>query len=550
MEQLKQSVATARRRLILQQFVGILPWCLFGSLLLAVIGLAVPKVWFLGFDPSVWLWSWLGGAIGLGFVAAVITASIGRLGTLDAAIEVDRRCGLKERVSSALALSPDELDSDVGQALLEDTSRRVEQVSVNDEFRISTDRRALLPLLPAIVLGLLAWLPDAAQDKAQASNSQQMKEQIRRTTEELQKRLAKRRERSQQAGLKDAEELYKKLLQGIDDLKNDSDVDRKKALVKMNDLAKEIEKRRNVLGDSEKMKQQFSRLKNIARGPAKKMAGALQQGDFQKALEALKQLSEKIKNGELAKEDEEKLASQMNEMKQKLQQMVEDHEQAKEDLKRKIAQKEAAGDLEAAGRLQRQFDQLEKMDRQMERLSRMAQQMEMAQEKMAAGDPSAAMEQLERMASELQDMQEDMDQLQSLDELMDEIAAAKDAMADQGDADAYASLMGDLDQFSSEPGDGMGQNAGYGYRPEQETETGEYQARERAKPRPGEAVRVGDAFGPNRAGMSNEEIKQQILGSLKGETDPLTDQRLPKSQQDHVRQYYRRLTEGQSPPGG
>jgi len=164
---------------------------------------------------------------------------------------------------------------------------------------------------------------------------------------------------------------------------------------------------------------------------------------------------------------------------------------------------------------------------------------------MENGQPEDAASQLAEMASELQDMQAELDELATLDEMMDEIADAKAAMREGEMNDMYSSLDGAMDQFGDMSNDGLGQGEGFGYRPEEETETGEYEARERAKPKAGEAVRIGDADGPNRSGITMEGVKQQIITALNNEADPLTDQRLPKSQQDHVREYYQRLGKGE-----
>jgi hypothetical protein len=60
----------------------------------------------------------------------------------------------------------------------------------------------------------------------------------------------------------------------------------------------------------------------------------------------------------------------------------------------------------------------------------------------------------------------------------------------------------------------------------------------RAKPKGGESVRSGDASGPNRAGLSQQQVQQEITGALRGDADPVSEQRLPRAQQDHVRQYF------------
>lgn len=95
------------------------------------------------------------------------------------------------------------------------------------------------------------------------------------------------------------------------------------------------------------------------------------------------------------------------------------------------------------------------------------------------------------------------------------------------------------DQFGF--GNGYDEGEGSGYRAEQETETGSYDSRVRAKPKAGEAERLGNAQGPNKAGLSLEGAREEILSSLKNDSDPLTDQRLPKEQQDHVREYYKQF---------
>ena len=546
MEEIRRQVTGAHRRLLFQKFLAVAPWCLFAALIAAAIALAIPKIWFLGLNVNTWTVGWVAGALATAALMSAIWTYVARRGMMDAAIEIDHRFGLKERVSSALALTEEERETEVGRALIQDASRRVEVLAVKERFSVAANWRALLPLIPALVMFVLVtFVPDAARDKANAAaDTAELRERIKKSTEAMRKRMAQRRKDAEQQGLEEAEELFKKIQQGLDDLAADNKVDRKKALVKINDLAKEIEKRRSVLGDSEKMKQQFDRLKNVEKGPAERLTKALKDGDLQKALEQLKQLADKMKTGELSEGEQQKLADQLKQMQQKLEQMVEQHKEAKRELERQIKQKESEGDLEAAGKLQRKLDRLEQQNAQMERLDRMAQQLQKSAESMESGEQQDAVAELAKMSSELQDMQAEMDELATLDEMMDEIADAKAAMREGEMNDMYSSLDGAMDQFSDMSNDGMGQGPGFGYRPEEETETGEYEARERAKPRAGEAVRIGDADGPNRAGMSLEGVKQQIITALNNDADPLTDQRLPKAQQDHVREYYQRLGKG------
>lgn len=555
MDQIRRQVAAARRRMVMQQFLKVAPWCLFGTLVVAALALAIPKIWALGIDTQTWTWSWIGGACTVGMLIAIAWTFAIRRGSLDAAIEIDRRFGLKERVSSALALQDAELQSEAGRALVDDASRRIEMVVVGEKFGFQTGWRSLLPVMPAVAAFVLAFfVPDMQNKQASAAAaSTQQKQQIKKSSQELKKKLEKRREEAEKKGLQDAEELFRKLTKGIDDMNKKDDLDQRKALVKLNDLAKELEKRRDSLGDPDKMKQQFERLKNLEKGPADKMAEAMKEGNFQKALEELKQLQEKLEKGELAKEDQEKLARQMEQMSQKMREMVEAHQDAKRELKRKIDQKMAQGDMEAVNKLQKQLDQLEKADKQMSRMEELASKLDQAQKALKEGDSQKASSEMSQLQKDLDAMSAEMEQLETLNELMDELANAKSAMncqncdgtgCEECQGDMYGA-MGEQGMDAFAMGQGMGEGQGRGERPEQETATGAYDSRLRATPKAGEAVRVGDAGGPNQTGKSTESIKEQIQSSLSRDSDALTDQRLPRSQQDHVREYYDRLRKGE-----
>lgn len=429
MEEIRRQVAAARRRLVMQQFLGILPWALLVALVIAVIGLAIPKYWIIYVDSNIWIASWMGGAVAAGLLFAIGWTMAVRRQALDAAIELDRRFGLKERVSSVLSLRSDELETEAGQALLNDASRRVESIEVREKFGLSISARALWPVLPAIVALALILVPDA-QDKAKAASSvnAEIREQIQRSAQALKERLAEKQKRLEESGLEDAEQIFKKLHQGLDEMSKDGKVDRKQALVKINNLAKELEQRRKDLGDPSQMQKQLDGLKDIERGPADKIADAMKEGNFGKAIEQLKQLQEKMENGDLNEQDKKQLAQQLQQMQQKMQEMVDSQREAKAELERQIQQKMAEGDTEGAGKLQRKLDQLQQQDRQMQQMQQMADKLGKASEAMQNGDMKSAQSQLSEFSDQLQDMQSEMQQLASLDEMMDEISDAKNAM--------------------------------------------------------------------------------------------------------------------------
>src|SRR5262245_59672111 len=252
MEEIKRQVGRAQRRLVLQQFFRVFGWSLFTTLLLAAIGLAIPRIWVLSGDQQIWDWSWIGGGIAAGLAMAAIWTCIIRRTRLDAAIEIDRRFGLKERVSSTLALTPNELDSDIGQALMTDAIRRVERIDVREQFRVSPTWRIVLPLAPAIAVIVLALLPKSATKTAEATSEPpaEIKKQIKTAPQMLQEKLRESQKKAEEMGLKDTDVL-KEVNKELDKLVSKDTADRKDAMLKINDLAKEIEKRKQELGGAD-----------------------------------------------------------------------------------------------------------------------------------------------------------------------------------------------------------------------------------------------------------------------------------------------------------
>jgi hypothetical protein len=550
-DKIKHQVAVAHRRLVVQQFLAIVAGTLFATLLVAAGGLAVPKLWVLPLEPAVWNWSWVAGGAAAGLLAASIWTWFVRRSAIDAAIEIDRRCQLQERVSSVLSLSPAERNTEIGQALVQDAIRRVERLDLRHPFAVSLPRRLLLPLLPAALIGLLIGLvPNAVPDPqaAAASSRGPQAEQARRSARKLQEQLARAKQQAEQQGLPDADVLFKELRRGLDELLNQPNLDHKQALVRMNDLAKSLQQRRDQMGDVDQLRQRLAGLKDLATGPADKIAAAMKAGDFQQALDELNKLQETLRDGQLTDEEQQQFAQQLEQLQKRLQELADAHDQAKRELEQELQRRQAAGDLAGAGKLQQQLDQLNRLNEPLDALQNMAQQLGQCRQCLQDGDGQAAAAQLDSIAQSLQELQQQSEQLETLEQLLDEVAMAKEAMgcqqcAGQG-CEACWGRFGNGPGQGDEPGSGLGQGRGQGERPEAETETASYESRVPGQVQPGEAVRTGSAGGPNQPGQTLQAVKDQLQSSFAQEADPLIDLRLPKKEREHTRDYFRRYRQG------
>lgn len=553
MDEITRQVKKAQWRLNLERFLSIVAWSLFATLLVAAIGLAIPKFWVVPVDADVWFWSWTGGSLGLGLLIAGVWTYCVRRSSVEAAIELDHRFGLKERVSSSLTLTPQERETEAGRALLHDAAARVETLDVADQFKVTPGGRFALPLIPAIAIVVLFFLSNLAPDNpTQASpNAIKIETEIKKTKEELKKALERKKTQAEEKGLKEAEAFFKQLEEAVSDNNKDRDPKtQKEALIKLNDLAKDLQKKRDQLGGSEKVKEQLSKMKDIDNGPADKAAKALQQGDFNKAQEEMKKLQEKLAKGELNEQEKQQLAKQLEQMKNKVEEAVKKHEQAKQDLQDQIKQAEAAGDRQKAGELQQKLDEMKNADKQMEKMQQMADKLGQAAEQAKNGDPQQAAEQLEQLAQDLKEMQKEMDNLEMVDDMMNEVAQAKNGLCERckGDGEGDGELEGEgqgQGKKGDKPGRGLGEGQGKGDRPEEQTDKAFYDSKVGTKPKKGEAVRTGTAGGPNMAGRTTAELKQELNSGKVEQDDPLVNQRLPKSQREHARQYFDRLREGE-----
>ena len=119
----------------------------------------------------------------------------------------------------------------------------------------------------------------------------------------------------------------------LDKIAKRENMNRKDAMIAMNDLKKQLEERRDQLGSSEQMRRALSQMKGIEAGPGEKVAKSIEQGNFGQAKEAVKQLASKMRDGKLSEKEKEQLKKQVEQMKQALQKAVKEHEQKKQEAR-------------------------------------------------------------------------------------------------------------------------------------------------------------------------------------------------------------------------
>lgn len=550
MDELRRLVRFARRRLIVQVWLRALPWCISAGLLVSCVLLAFDRR--LAWQMDAWVWPVAGTVAGL--LAACAWAWHRRVNELDAAIEIDRRLQLRERVSSSCALDADTLQTAAGRALLDDARSRLERQPLAGEFRLSASRWSWLPIVPGAVAAGIAMLvnpADLSHEKAQAAAHAVEQKQIERSSETLRKKLSVEREAAKRQGLKSADEVFSQLEQGTKQL-NSPSVDRKQALVKLNDLADELAKRQALVAGAGKLADQLKQLKGIGRGPADPLAKALERGNLADAARELRALAGQLNEGKFDQAQQKQLAEQLKQLEKKLEQMADAKRRLEKDLNEQIAEHRAAGRNAEADRLEQQ--------KQQAALGEQARQLQKMAEKLGQAAKNAAAGQGKQAAGELAEMQKDLEQLGNqlaegklLDEALEALADAKDGMACkhcdgagcehcQGGepADGGDHADGRDQQGGKEWGRGTGELLG----PEQKPTTPGYDSRVRQRigRGPGKVVDLTD--GPNARGRVQQQIQQEWSGAAGGQEDPLADEPLPADYRQHAKKYFDSIREG------
>jgi hypothetical protein len=462
MKQIEIIVGQVWRRLFLQDLVTRLPFYLLGFLGVATVAVVVPKLiywepWSRLADTAPWLPAWGTGAVLLAILLCLWSCWRTRASRLRAAEELDQRFGLQQRVSSTLASSAETSDPDFYAALLRDTQRKIEHLQIRDQFPIHSRWPLALPLIPILLLVGSAFVPNIVPDSSDVSA-----ELTEAAREEL-KNLIKTAKVKNEDSTPDAEaemegaEIVKQAMSEVEKVLNKKDVSKREVLVAFNDVKKALQDQQDRLGKTEALKERLNRLKDQTQGPADKFNKALQDGNTKEAQEQLSQLAEKMANGEMGREELQKLGKQMEAMNQQLGEMNAAFEKQKQDLQRQIDNALAEGNLDRAAELekkkagleqqQRQMNQLKELAEQAEKVADMLKQLENGQE-LGEAEKQAIKEALQNMQQQVQEMDLDEQQMKELQNQMNQMEEMKQKMRGQGQGEGQ--------------GDGEGEGEGEG----------------------------------------------------------------------------------------
>lgn len=558
---LDHQLACVRRRLFLQTLLQMLIWCW-------LVSLAGAAAWFLAEPyavhdaaPSL-RWMIAGSLLGAGAVLAVVLAGVRTPSRIAAALALDERFNLKERVTTTLTLSEAEQASPAGQALLADVQSRIGPLRVRDRFPVRVPWLAALLPVGAVVLVLLAFFYKPALTPTHAGSDQPLadnpvaKARIEKALRPLHRKPTKK------PGERPTSEELQRLEAELDRLAQKPHDTRKQARELVKDLTNaedEVRKREKQLADRiDALKEQMKQVERLSRkdkkdGPARKLDKALDQADLKKAREEAERLGrqlladeevarlrKKMKDEKLTEEQKQEMREQLEnlkdqeltrEQKEQMEQQLQDIQDKLRRLTRSEEAKERVRELQRQGainqeELERELDQIDKnmakLDKEtLRQLQELAGKLGECQKCMKEGKEGEAAKKMAEAAEKLARLDPN-GECKELQQQLQQLQQARKAMCQALDGKPVPAA---------------------GKRPE--SPDGKTSAKEEWAHSRMDKGRLqvidhvpGDGFkGPRKPAEMTEEIRR----ASQEEPEALDRQRLPRSASDMARGYFEKL---------
>jgi uncharacterized coiled-coil DUF342 family protein len=526
-----KQVQRVRRRLLLQVLVESL-------LIAAALGFLLTTLWFL---TRPFAFTWTGDTVRWSVPAALICVSLvggavlgwlRRPNLVASSLALDEKFELKERVTTFLTLSPEQLQTTAGQALVRDVTAHLEKLEVASAFPLQLPWQkyaipagalalALLACVLDPVLGNLKFAPRILADQPK-NNAVIDTTKVQEELEKLKQNVAKRNEEAlpKSEELKALEQEFEKLINQPLEKSGEKIRERIDEMRKLEDRMKQRldnvrEKRENVEAFKKHLKQlALDKSDPLKEGAAKDLEDALMKGDFEKAKAALDKLAKDLQNEKLDPMQQKELAEQFKKLQERMQKLAD-----KGNLKDKLMKDFKDGKINEE-QLERELDAL----RQLTELTDIIGDLE---DGLAMGKGKEAGEKLGEMMKRFGEI-----------ELTDQ--EIRDILRDQEElGNAMRALLDALDMDGDDGGGRPGRR-----RPIDPNDPNSKISPERSRAElnpKGQQRITGYARGGNFNKVPAKEVGGAFRQAAQEGPEALDRQRIPDDAADIARDYFRRL---------
>jgi len=251
-------------------------------------------------------------ALIISFFYTLIDFFIMKQSAIQVALTIDKKLGLKERISSAILL--EESDNIFIEALLSDAQKSLSNINSHNAFPIKFPRLAPYIFLPVIIsLLVYSLLPD--YDLLKLNKKRELKEAIKSTIVTEAKKLEKKSlDLEKKIGEIKAPEL-KKAITEIKKLSKDlqnQKITKKEAMLKVSELSEKMQKAKEQIASDKKLSNNINQTASFDK--LRKLASEFKKKDYESASKTLSELSKKLENKEISQEDLSKIANELSKL--------------------------------------------------------------------------------------------------------------------------------------------------------------------------------------------------------------------------------------------
>jgi hypothetical protein len=530
--------------------------------------LALVLVWFL-VEPFVMAtanaslkWGVVGGLVAIGTGVGVWLARRAAPSPLSAALAIDQRFELKERVTTALSLSPDQQASPAGHALLADANAKLERVAVAGKFPVRLGLRALfLPVQVAAIALLALYPPPMLTTLAGGGTKTDDEDQAKSTDKESKPKVAtprpfirppaERPNKSEELRQLEAEleKLYAEHNKETPDKeKPDQLRERQEKVAQAEDRLKKREQ--EMAEKFQKLQDQMSKLTELDQGetrpdgPAKEFEQALAKGDLKKAQEEVDRLQKKARDKKLDPKEQEQLKKQLEDLDNKVDQLTREQKEKEKKLKDLIDQ--AKRENRDADALERELQNLQKDQQMTKEMQELAKALRQAKQALDQNDLEGLADQLSKVGKQLGDIDDEVKDFDDIEAHLQNLRQMKKEGCKECQGEGKDGKPGD----ETEAKGGGRQEGARGQRPENKdavTRAGEEQRVRGFFDPKGRKAYGGSTTGPAFKKASSTEMATDIKQAVQEAPEAVEVQRLPKAAKEMVKEYFEKLG-NQAPP--
>jgi hypothetical protein len=539
---LHRQLVRVTRRLFVQSLLDALIWCWAGALLLGAAWCVVePHV---AAGSAAWLrWVIAGGLAGIASVLAIVLAVMRRPSTQDAALSLDERFGLKERITTSVSLTAAERESAAGVALLADAEHHVAKLEVRAGYPFALRWTAALLPVSASLLALAALLYHP--NTGQATTPDPLDQPLANAAQvEQQMKKLEKKPREQEKGEKATPEALQQFEEAMDKLTVRPRDNRKQAQDLVKDATaledKMMQHRGGLMERKEALKEQLQQMDRFEKtekreGPAEDLQKAMKDGDLDKAREEIEKLAKKLEENKLTEKQQWQLQKQIDDVKEKIQRLA-DQDKEEERLE-ELSRKEEAD----ADDIKRQLEQLRKnknkLKDNLKDLQDIADELQQCQQCLKQGKGGKAAQSLRQAGKKLDNLAGD-EEMEELEDQLNRLKSARKALCkacEGGQCENPGDV--DLDKDNNTAAQAAGR------RPEsKEGPTKKIDARSRAEMTKGELRIEGFEKGFNlKRPKKSSEIAGEIKQASQEAPEAIDRMRIPKAVGDISKGYFENL---------